>query len=187
MDMIGQTQTKEREYLIRELVKPNDPILREKLPRFDFRNPPMDPVELAYTLCDTMIHNNGQGLAANQIGLPYRVFAIKSNPMLVCFNPVIVDTSQRKAKMEEGCLSYPGLIVKVERPDGIKVRYAEPTGVVVTKKFIGMTSRIFQHELDHLNGVIMTDHIGKVSLDMALEKARKRGFNFMKSDFRKPE
>lgn len=160
--------------LVCELVDKNHPILRQKTERFDFSNPPYDPVELAHRLTQTMISKGGVGLAAPQIGLPYRAFALKSNPVLVCFNPIVVDASSEEVEMEEGCLSFPGLILKVKRPKIIKVRFTLPNGETRTEKFIGMTARIFLHELDHLNGILFTSKVGKVTLEMAKKKANKR-------------
>ncbi len=158
--------------MIRELVDCNDPILKEPLEKFDFDNPPMDPIELAHDLAETMIANNGLGLSANQMGLPYRAFAMKAEKIIVCFNPIIVDTSTETVMLEEGCLSFPLLFVKVKRPKKIKVRYTEPNGNIVTKIFDGMTARVFQHELDHLNGVVYTSKANKFHLEQAKKKLK---------------
>jgi peptide deformylase len=69
-----------------------------------------------------MLYNDGLGLSANQIGLPYRAFAIKAEKIIVCFNPRIVDYSEETIYLEEGCLSYPNLYIKVKRPKKIKIR-----------------------------------------------------------------
>ena len=166
-----------------KLVDKKDPVIRSVLTKFNFVNPPMNPVELTYKLCDTMLINNGVGLAANQIGIPYRVFAMRTEPLTVCFNPIIVDRSTKETLLEEGCLTFPGFFVKVPRADIIKVRYAEPSGQVVTKKFAGMTARIFQHELDHLEGKLFTDYVSRTALALAIKKANKRGFKYKTSDF----
>jgi len=135
------------------LVLSNDPILFKKLDNFDFSNPPIDPVYLANSLILTMNKHNGIGLSANQCGLPYRVFVMRTNPTLVCFNPKLVDISSEEIGLEEGCLSYPFLYVKIKRPNIIKVRYTDALGNTCTNKFIGITARCFQHELDHLEGI----------------------------------
>lgn len=124
---------------------------------FDFENPPMDPQELVDQLADFMCKNRGVGLAANQVGLPWTVF-VMGNPtdrenVIAVFNPILVDTFGEEVYIEEGCLSYPGLFVKVKRPSGIRVRYTTAEGVTDTIKFEGFTARVFQHELDHLNGI----------------------------------
>lgn len=156
------------------LVGKTEPLLRKKLEKFNFETPPTDPIQLAKDLTETLLTHNGLvGLAANQCGLPYRVFVIKSNPVYCCYNPIIVDLGDQTNEYEEGCLTYPNLIVKINRPTNIKVRFTLPNGVTDTYKFAGLTSRIFQHELDHLNGVIFTDHISKFKLQRAIQKANK--------------
>ena len=131
--------------------------LKNALESFDFDNPPTDPIELAHTLTKAMIAGGGIGLAANQLGLPYRVFVIKSNPVICCFNPRIVDIGEESETMIEGCLSFEGEYVKVKRPRRVKVRFTRPNGEIVTERFVDLTARVFQHELDHLDGITMLD------------------------------
>lgn len=121
---------------------------------FDFNNPIQDPLELSRDLADTMIANKGLGLAAPQIGLHTRVLTISSNPVIVMFNPMVVDLSEKSVTLEEGCLSFPGIIVPVNRAENIRVRYRQPNGETVTEKYSGMTARTIQHEIDHLNGIL---------------------------------
>lgn len=121
---------------------------------FDFSNPIQDPIELAKDLADTMIANKGLGLAAPQIGLQTRVLTISSNPVIVMFNPIVVDKSEKSVTLDEGCLSFPGIVVPIERAELIRVRYRHPNGETVTEKFSGMTARTIQHEIDHLNGIL---------------------------------
>jgi peptide deformylase len=159
--------------MILPLVKHDDPILKEVMPQFDFANPPCDPIELAKNLTETMIANNGLGLSANQTGLRYRVFALNGSPVNVCFNPRIVDeTKTNIILMDEGCLSFPNLYVKVKRPRTIKVRYTMPNGETVTQKFDGITARCFMHELDHLNGIVFTSRANQFHLEKALKRKK---------------
>jgi peptide deformylase len=160
-------------FLYRGLVPSNDPILRQVTPRFNFQDPPMDPHELAHILAQTMIKNDGLGLAAPQIGLPYRVFVAMANPILCCFNPKIVDVSEDEIYMEEGCLSYPGLYVKIKRPQVIRIRYTMPNGETVTGQFQDLTARVMQHELDHLDGICHLNRANKFHLDQAKNKMKK--------------
>jgi peptide deformylase len=154
-----------------QLVTPNDPILTKPCDVFDFSNPPMDPIELAQNLVKTMYDHNGIGLAANQVGIPYRVFAMRGAPEnFVCFNPKLVQPSEMTVTLEEGCLTYPGLLVKIKRPQHIRVRFTMPNGEIVTKQFTGMTARIFQHELDHLDGVIFYKKANLYHREQALKK-----------------
>lgn len=152
------------------LVEHTSPLLREVLEPFDFNNPQTDPEELATQLVEFMRDNDGIGLAANQVGLPYRVFAMEGEPAYVCFNPKIVMPSEEKVTLEEACLSFPGMEVKVKRPKSIKVRFHGPDGEVYTKTFTGMTARIFQHELDHLDGVRMIDRANSFHREQALKR-----------------
>ena len=159
--------------MILELVQPNDPILKQKLEKFDFSNPPEDPIEIAANLADTMLANNGLGLAANQAGLSHRVFVMKATPLpIVCYNPIVVDESTETVLLEEGCLSYPNLFVKIKRSKKIKVRYTEPNGNVVTQIFDGITARVFQHELDHLDGLCHINRANRYHLDQARKRAK---------------
>lgn len=129
-------------------------LLTTKLERFNFSDPPVDPTEIATKLLRVMMSHSGIGLAANQCGLDYRFFVMKSSPNIACFNPLIVDVSSDEVLMEEGCLSFPNLIIKIKRPEVIKLRYQTPNGEVTTQVFNGITARIVQHELDHLDGIL---------------------------------
>ena len=148
----------------------DDNILKEKTQKFDFLNPPIEPIELAHILSQNMIHYKCLGLSANQIGLPYRVFVLTGKPIICCFNPVIVDSSTENIYLDEVSLTYPEYSVKIKRPSIIKVRYAEPNGNIVTKKLIGMTARLFQQQLDWLDGI---NFISKASL-YHKEKSKKK-------------
>ena len=88
------------------------------------------------------------------------------------FNPKIVDMSNETDYMVEGCLSFPGLLVKVKRARKIKVRFTFPNSQIVTKKFEGLSSRVIQHEIDHLNGITFKDRATRYHLEKALKKTR---------------
>lgn len=158
--------------MILNLVSSADPILTTPAQDFDFSSPSVDPVQLAKDLAETMIQHKGLGLAAPQVGLPYRVFALNGNPIHVCFNPKIVDVSSEEIYLEEGCLTFPNLIMKVKRPKHIKVRFTLPNGEVLTEKYTGMTARCFQHEMDHLNGILYHTRATLYHREKALKKWR---------------
>jgi peptide deformylase len=150
-----------------KLVSENDPILKEVIPEFDFDNPPVDPNAFASSLVETCIKHEGFGLSANQCGFRHRVFVVGAGEEYVAFyNPKIVSSSG-STKLPEGCLSFKNLYLEVERPESIEVEYQDFTGTHKTAKFSGLTARCFQHELDHLNGVCYTKHVGPVALKMA--------------------
>lgn len=159
--------------MILDLVPEDSDILFEEMPKFDFSNPSVDPIQLSKDLAETMLANNGIGLSANQVGLPYRVFVIKSNPILACFNPIVVDDGEEELYLEEGCLSYPDLFIKIKRKKIIKVRYTEPSGQTITRVFDGLTARIFLHEYDHLNGVDFIGRASPIHKEMGLKKRKK--------------
>ena len=107
-----------------------------------------------------MYHYEGVGLSANQIGMDVRAFAmirdIEHNEVIVCFNPVILDSSGDFNWCEEGCLSYPDKFINVQRPDKIDVMYEDEEGKEHKIKLEGFPSRVFQHEYDHLEGIDFT-------------------------------
>jgi len=160
--------------LVMQLVDRNDPILTKKCDEFDFINPPFDPVEFSIELIKFMYDRNGVGLAANQVGIPYRVFALRGSPEnFVCFNPKIVGVSEADVILEEGCLTFPGLYVKIKRAQHLRVRFTTPNGDTLTKQFTGMTARIFQHEMDHLDGIIFYNKANRFHREQALRKWKK--------------
>jgi peptide deformylase len=165
-----------------KLVPPSHPFLCEPLPKFDFTNPPINPVELYNILGNKLIEFDGIGLAANQIGLPYNCFVIRSDPVLAFFNAKIVDTSEEMLDLEEGCLTYPGLVLKIKRPRAIRVRFTDPLGETNTKKFQDMTARVIQHEMDHMQGLTFGHHVSRLQLEMAINKASKLGRHYLIGD-----
>jgi peptide deformylase len=90
----------------------------------------------------------------------------------VMFNPQIIEKSETKADFSEGCLSYPGLYVKIGRSDHIKVRFQAIGGQFVEKEFDGLTAVCIQHELDHLDGIVYTDRISPINLEKAKRKVK---------------
>lgn len=155
------------------LVEPTHELLSTKLERFNFNEPPIDPVELASDLLKHMRYYGGIGLSANQLGLPYRVFAMEGNPGFVCYNPTITAVGDDDVSLDEGCLSYPGLWLKIRRPQNIRVRFQDPYGNVCVKKFSGMTARIFLHEYEHMEGEHFINNVSRLALDRARNKQRK--------------
>ncbi|MDP7368660.1 MAG: peptide deformylase [Candidatus Pacebacteria bacterium] len=160
--------------MIYDLVKPTDEILHTQTETFDFKEPPIDPMELFEDMKETMIKHEGLGLACPQVGLPYRMFVfghhLDTENIVGVFNPQIVDIPDgKKLRYTEACLTYPDLYIDIKRPDKIRVRYTTHEGVTDTIKFDGLTSRIFQHEYDHLEGVMFT----KVATKFHLHRAQK--------------
>ena len=154
-----------------EFVPETSPILLHECDEFDFDNPPCDPKELAQALHDKMLKSDGLGLSANQVGLPYRVFVMRTgNEPYAVFNPKVVDVSEKELSMKEGCLSFPLLYLSVKRPDSVRIRFQDETGEMRTEKFIGMTARIALHEFDHMLGKVYTQRATQYETQRALRK-----------------
>jgi len=151
--------------------------LREKVTEvWSFENPKKDSKEFGKELVEAMWKNSGLGLSANQLGYNYRVFVMRGDTKessQICFNPVIKTFSDNMNTMEEGCLSLPDVYAKVVRPAEVAISYYNQFGREEGQLATGLTARVFQHELDHLDGILFTDRIGELSRRLAFEKARK--------------
>jgi peptide deformylase len=159
---------------ILQLVPETHAILRQVLTDFDFNNPPVDAIELASALVETCKQNRGIGLSANQCGYPFRVFVMGANDDYVAFfNPRITWKSEEDVHMVEGCLSFPFLGLMITRPKEIEVEYQSYTGDVKQTKFTGVSARCFQHELDHMNGIVYTDRVKPLALQQGMKKRNK--------------
>ena len=115
----------------------------------------------------------GIGLAAPQVGKNKRIFVMgDSTETFVCINPVILEASEATNVFSEGCLSFPGLYLDIIRPTAVKVAYYDVDGKLMEKALDGIQARCFQHELDHLGGILFTSYVKKVKLDQARRKAK---------------
>jgi peptide deformylase len=160
------------EYEILKLVDFYDPILRTPTIPYNFSTR-KDAEYIAYSLVETMSHYGGLGLSANQVGLKDRVCVINMGENAwVLFNPEIIETSGKIADFQEGCLSYPGLYVKCNRLDHIKVRFQAVGGQFLEQEFDGLTAVCVQHELDHLDGIVYTSRISPINLEKAKRKVK---------------
>ncbi len=159
---------------IHQLLEKNNPILSIPLSGI---SEDADREQIKNDLIETMKNFNGIGLSANQIGIMERVFVmysdIKNKKTMVCFDPRIVSFSDEEIVMEEGCLTFPGLWLKVSRPDGIEVIYEDENGEKQEKAMFGLEARIFQHEYDHMEGTNFTKKVSKLRLDRAKKRLKK--------------
>jgi peptide deformylase len=113
---------------------------------------------LAKQMLTLMREQQGIGLAAPQIGISKRVFVMDVHGReRACFNPEITFWSDVLIEFPEGCLSFPGEECIIKRPDTISVRYQDCHGDWIEDDMVGLEARCFQHELDHLDGVVMHD------------------------------
>lgn len=161
------------EYEIYKLVDFYDPVLRHPTQEVDFQNPQFQILYTAMSLMETLGELNGLGLSANQVGLPYRMFAMNMGDKIWSFiNPKIISKSDATSKYKEGCLSFPGLYLELNRAETITVEFQAIGGEVMTQEFSGLTATCIQHEIDHLDGVMFTDLVSPIKLDMAKRKIK---------------
>ncbi len=134
-----------------------DPRLRKKAKEIEN---PKDPVvrELILDMLETMKKNNGLGLAAPQVGKSVRLCAVKfERKTYILVNPKIKSKSWSKEVAEEGCLSFPGQFIPVKRSKKVKVIAQDKTGKKISITAKGLLARAFQHEIDHLDGILYID------------------------------
>jgi peptide deformylase len=125
--------------------------------------------DYARQMFQLMYEAKGLGLAANQVALPYQLIVInlsadpeQKDREEVYVNPVVVDRGGSAMEDEEGCLSFPGLFQKVRRPKTVKVRAYNLKGDSIEISGSDMASRVLQHEIDHLHGVLFIDKMGPI-------------------------
>jgi len=166
-----------------KLIPPSDPRVQTAIAPFDdamlkdegFK----DRKELTDKMYELMKKYGGIGLSANQIGLPFNMFVMGDHPnlengmKLTCFNPMIISKSDETVVMEEGCLTFPFLFLKITRPRKVVVKYTDENNELKEGQLDGMMSRIFQHEYEHMLGRTFTEHASKLKLDRAYKKAEK--------------
>ena len=157
-----------------QLVPVTDPILKKPLKPCSIG---LDRKELQDRLLSAMEHYQGIGLSANQIGIKERVFImysdVKKKETITCFDPLITEYHLDKIIMDEGCLTWPGLWLKVERSEGIRCVYNDVDGELVQVEMHGLESRIFQHEYDHMEGTNFTQRVSRLKFNMAKRRATK--------------
>jgi peptide deformylase len=127
-----------------------------------------------------MVGNRGIGLAANQIGITKRFFAIGSDTFdkiqkpVIMWNPEIENESEEKTLDIEGCLSFPNVFLQVLRPKKVDVKWQDKNGTTMRSTLDNYESKCFQHELDHLNGITFNKRVSKLKWDMALKRRDKK-------------
>lgn len=166
-----------------KLVQAPDVMLENEVRKFDLEN--IHPAPIALDMFDVMQKNGGLGLSANQVGFDGKIFVMKTflnkrygSPLAV-INPVIKGLSKEMEVGPEGCLSHPGLILKVKRPISCVVEFDTladdmKTIMKVETKFDDLDARIFLHEYDHLYGIQFIDRVSKLKLQLAEKKRLKQ-------------
>ena len=144
--------------MILKLTPNTHPILHEKVKPCSDN---LDRREISRILKENMIHYEGIGLSANQIGIGERVFVMMLNmeteETITCFNPRIIKRYEDDVWFEEGCLSFPDEIINIQRPNRIVVKYEDEDKKDHKIKLDGLAARVFLHEFDHLEGIVFTE------------------------------
>ena len=162
-----------RDAALRVVRKYGDPVLRSRaLPveRFD-----AGLVEEARRMGQVMDEALGIGLAATQVGVMHRLLVYRvdpDGPVVALVNPVLEWSGDDTEAMDEGCLSLPGVLVEVERPIHIRVRGADEVGDGLLIEASGLEARVLQHEMDHLDGVLILDRIPRDRRKQAMRDMR---------------
>ena len=138
-----------------------DPILRKVAdPIVEFDDDLLRTVE---AMLERMHESRGVGLAAPQVGLRKRILVLNAggegDEDIVLINPELLDRTGAKTLFDEGCLSFPGIYAEIERPDACKVAAQDVEGNRFEASYKGFTSRIVQHEYDHLEGILLVDRM----------------------------
>jgi peptide deformylase len=154
-----------------------DPVLRKQCQII--KNIDGELVTLSEDMIETTLAAPGVGLAANQIGIPWRLFVVNmgvetdKDDLITLINPEITATEGSEMG-EEGCLSIPDVIAEVNRATQIEVKAIDLNGNDVRFEAKGYLARALQHEMDHLNGVLFWDSLGKVKRDILKRKFKKK-------------
>ncbi len=136
------------------IYKGNDPELRVKCKPVEVFNEELK--ETAMEMYKTMLRNNGVGLSANQVGLTERIVVMHTKKPRVLINPRII-VGRGKIITQEGCLSFPGEVCEKQRNKIVRVCYQTLDGTEKREVFKKLDAIVIQHEIDHLNGVLMND------------------------------
>ena len=144
--------------MILQLTPNTHPILHERVKPC---SKDLDRSEMSRILKENMIHYEGVGLSANQIGISERVFVMilhmETEEIITCFNPRIIKSYKDCGWFEEGCLSFPDEIINIQRPNRIVVKYEDEDKKDHKIKLDGLAARVFLHEFDHLQGIVFTE------------------------------
>jgi len=167
--------------MIVPIIKYGSPILRK---HSDIVTGEDNPIQLSVNLFETLKKEGGIGLAAPQVGISKRAFIIDTSPMIednngyekyeqFFLNPEILWQSPEEIYFQEGCLSIPGIFEDVLRSDKITVRYSDINFNVIEEELDGIKARIFQHEFDHLGGILFIDKLSPLRKKILASKLNK--------------
>ncbi len=175
---------------VRRIVKYGEKILKIKTKKVDYSLIKESLPSILKDLYDTLSAVNGIGLSANQIGVDMQIAIInyydkdkKKNYDFVIINPQII-WREGEVVEEEGCLSFPGFFLKIKRSEKVHVKALNEKGIPVVIKADGLLARALEHEIDHLNGITIYDHLSfssKLKLKPTLLKLKRQWKNIDES------
>jgi peptide deformylase len=172
-DRLDPATRAKREAALRHVRKYGDPVLRSRARQVEvFDDALADEVKRMGLLMDDAL---GIGLAATQLGVMHRVLVYRVDPeapLGVLVNPTIEWSGDEVETMEEGCLSLPGVGVEVERPVRVRVSAHDETGAQLVVEASGLEARVIQHEVDHLDGVLILDRTTRDQRKQAMRAMR---------------
>lgn len=145
--------------MILEIKKYPDSVLKKKTEKVNEITPEIK--ELIFNMKETLRAGQGAGLAALQVGVSKKVIIINTQNNCTAFiNPKITSKSFRRAIGKEGCLSFPGLWLNIKRAEEVKVSALDENGKAIFLRAKGFSARVFQHEIDHLDGILFFERLG---------------------------
>ncbi len=157
-----------------QLVCESSSLLKTQCEDIDFENPQIDLERTIASMSEVMKEHQGVGLAAPQVGLLYNLFVMKRHDKFTaCINPEIFTFSDETIFFEEGCLSFPNLRLRIKRSELITCKWYGVDGKEYEDELRKLSSRIFQHEYDHLQGITFRERASKLKLQMAEKKRTK--------------
>ena len=137
--------------------------------KFNFED--VDALMLTNIMLDRMTEMGGVALSAPQVGLDMCMFVMGIDQARIeVFNPTIVSYSKEETLMNEGSLTFPGMLVIVKRPATVTVEYYNKSGELQQNEFQGLTARIFQHAYDHLQGITIKSKVSKLKWELATKR-----------------
>ncbi|MCS6821824.1 MAG: peptide deformylase [Microscillaceae bacterium] len=178
--------------MIYPIVAYGDPVLKKRAKEIDKNDSSLNLKKLVEDMYETMYYANGVGLAAPQIGLSLRLFVIDADKMdesltgykKVFVNPTLLNEEGEKWAFEEGCLSIPTIREEVFRPQRITIHYFDTDWNEFTEIFDGLPARVIQHEYDHIEGILFTDHLSPFKRTLLRNKLNRISKGDVKVDYR---
>jgi len=162
-----------------EIKKYPDPILRQRCQEVEGID--NEVLKLISEMEKIITEADGAGLAAPQVGVPRRIIIIQTEDGPQAFiNPKIISKSKEVETVEEGCLSFPGIRLNIKRAKGVLIEALDMDGKAIQIEAKGIKARIFQHEIDHLDGILFIDRLSlfqRLKMKNKLEAGKKIYFS----------